>query len=66
MDLWTLSVKRPEAHLGPLTDCSHYCVPGVPNEWVEFMWHLMVVEAENEDYDDPPYGDSWWLAGMPN
>lgn len=53
MDLWTMSIKRPEAHLRPENDCSHYCSQGVPNEWLEFQWHLIVNEAENDDYDEP-------------
>lgn len=54
LDLWTMSVKRPDAHLRPENDCSHYCYPGTMHEWLGFMWHLMVNEAENDDYDDPP------------
>lgn len=54
MDLWTMSVKRPDAHLRPENDCSHVCFPGLPNEWLGFMFHLMVNEAENADYDEPP------------
>lgn len=65
MDIWKLSVTRPDAHLRPVNDCSHSCAPGVANEWLEFWWTLMVNEAENNDYDDPPLGDSWYAAGMP-
>jgi hypothetical protein len=65
IDIWKLSVTRPDAHLRPANDCSHSCAPGLANEWLEFIWHLMVNEGENDDYDDPPFGDSWWAAGMP-
>ncbi|KAJ9105555.1 hypothetical protein QFC19_003537 [Naganishia cerealis] len=54
MNLWPLSVTRPDAHLKPSTDCMHFCNPGVPNEWLEFMWHSMVLGAENDDYDELP------------
>jgi hypothetical protein len=65
MDIWKLSVTRPDAHLRPLNDCSHVCMPGVSNEWLNFWWHLMVNEAENNDYDELPMSDSWYAAGMP-
>lgn len=65
MDIWKLSVTRPDEHLRPFNDCSHSCLPGGPNEWVELHWHLMVNEAENNDYDELPMGDSWYAAGMP-
>lgn len=52
MDLWPLSVTRPKAHLKPQSDCLHFCQPGVVNAWTDFMWHLMVSQAENDDYDE--------------
>jgi hypothetical protein len=51
LDLWSLSIKRPDAHLKG-NDCSHFCLPGLPNEWLQFMWHLMVTAAKNDDYDE--------------
>jgi hypothetical protein len=51
-DPFALSVTRPDAHLKPQADCLHYCVPSVPNEWVNFLWHSMVMAAQNDDYDD--------------
>ncbi|KAJ9121928.1 hypothetical protein QFC24_004510 [Naganishia onofrii] len=65
MDLWKTSIQRPDSKLKPRIDCLHYCSPGVPNEWLGFMWHMMITQAENGDYDDPPLGDSWIAAGMP-
>ncbi|KAJ9096804.1 hypothetical protein QFC21_005075 [Naganishia friedmannii] len=50
LDLWSISIKRPDAHLKG-NDCSHFCLPAVPNEWLQFMWHLMVTAAKNDDYD---------------
>jgi hypothetical protein len=65
LDFWTMSLKRPDAHLKPAIDCLHTCQPGVPHEWLRFWWHMMVVGAENGDYDDEPVGDSWIAQGMP-
>lgn len=53
MNLWPLSVTRPDAHLKPTSDCMHFCSPGPPNEWLEFMWHLIVMQAVNDDYEEP-------------
>lgn len=52
LDLWPLSVTRPDAHLKPQADCLHFCTPGPPNEWVNFLWHSMVLAAQNDDYDN--------------
>jgi hypothetical protein len=49
-DVWPMSVKRPDAHLKPAIDCMHYCIPSVPNEWMAYLWHLMVTDAANDDY----------------
>ncbi|KAJ9096756.1 hypothetical protein QFC21_005026 [Naganishia friedmannii] len=54
MDLWPISVTRPDSHLKSTTDCLHFCSPGVPNELLEYLWHSMVLEGENDDYDDFP------------
>jgi hypothetical protein len=62
IDFWNMSLKRPDAHLKPAIDCMHFCSPGVPSEWLEFMWHLLVTAADNNDYDDLPEGDSWYMA----
>lgn len=64
LDFWNMSLKRPDAHLKPAIDCMHFCSPGVPNEWLEFMWHLMVIAADNDDYDDIPESDTWFIAAM--
>jgi hypothetical protein len=53
LNLWPLSVTRPDAHLKPTSDCMHFCSPGSPNEWLGFMWHSMVLNGENDDYDEP-------------
>lgn len=65
LDFWTMSIKRPDAHLKPAIDCLHVCQPGVAHEWLRFWWHMMIVGAENGDYDDEPVGDSWIAKGMP-
>jgi hypothetical protein len=33
LDVWPMSVKRPEAHFSPDWDCLHWCQPGVQNWW---------------------------------
>ena len=53
LNLWPLSVTRPDAHLKPTTDCMHFCSPSIANEWLGFKWHMMVLQAENDDYDEP-------------
>lgn len=65
LDFWTMSIKRPDAHLKPAIDCLHACQPGLPHEWLRFWWHMMVTQAENGDYDEEPVGDSWIAKGMP-
>lgn len=59
LDLWTLSVKRPDAHLNPMVDCSHFCEPGVTQEWLNLLWHLSVNTAKNDDYDEPSSIQKW-------
>jgi hypothetical protein len=61
----TAKMQKLTAFFFKFLDCLHYCSPGVPNEWLGFMWHMMITQAENGDYDDPPLGDSWIVAGMP-
>ncbi|KAJ9108626.1 hypothetical protein QFC20_003324 [Naganishia adeliensis] len=65
LDFWTMSIKRPDAHLKPAIDCLHFCQPGVAHEWLRFWWHMILIQAENGDYDDEPVGDSWIAKGMP-
>ena len=35
MNVWDMSMKRPEAHLKPPKDCLHWCMVGVMNYWQE-------------------------------
>lgn len=60
LDLWSMSVKRPDAHLNPQVDCMHYCAGGVMNEWLQFIWHLTLIAARNDDYDRP--NGKWWAS----
>lgn len=62
LDFWSMSLKRPDAHLKPATDCLHFCSPSIPEEWLSFLWHMTVTAADNNDYDDLPEGDSWYMA----
>ena len=64
LDFWNMSLKRPDAHLKPAIECMHYCEPGVSNEWLEFMWHMIVTASVNNDYDDVPESDTWFMAAM--
>jgi hypothetical protein len=33
VNVWDMSLKRPEAHLRPPKDCLHWCMVGVMNYW---------------------------------
>ena len=33
MNVWPMSVKRPDAHMAPPKDCLHWCLVGVMNAW---------------------------------
>ena len=33
LDVWPMSMKRPDAHQGPPRDCLHWCMIGVMNHW---------------------------------
>jgi hypothetical protein len=33
LDIWPMSVKRPDAHMLPGSDCLHWCETGVTDEW---------------------------------
>jgi len=35
MDVWPMSIRRPDAHRSPPGDCLHWCMTGVMNYWVE-------------------------------
>ena len=35
VNVWDMSLKRPEAHLGPPKDCVRWCKVGVMNYWQE-------------------------------
>ncbi len=35
VDIWSMSIKRPEAHLRPNGDCLHWCMTGILDYWHE-------------------------------
>lgn len=50
MDIYKLSNFRADAHQGsglgdsPLKirrDCSHWCIPGLPNTWVDILYSMI-------------------------
>ncbi|KAI5832079.1 hypothetical protein K523DRAFT_236055 [Schizophyllum commune Tattone D] len=45
LDIWDMSLQRPDAHLKPGKDCLHYCLPSVFNEWIHLFNHdLYLIE----------------------
>eukprot|EP00271_Cylindrocystis_brebissonii_P010174 TRINITY_DN26282_c0_g1_i1.p1 TRINITY_DN26282_c0_g1~~TRINITY_DN26282_c0_g1_i1.p1 ORF type:complete len:916 (+),score=26.48 TRINITY_DN26282_c0_g1_i1:202-2949(+) len=43
LDIWEMSLKRNDAHVGS-GDCSHWCVPGVPDIWNELMYSMLLLQ----------------------
>ncbi|CAI7905824.1 unnamed protein product [Closterium sp. NIES-53] len=46
VDIARSSLARPDAHQGQFTgndrpDCSHWCVPGVPDSWSDIVYSYM-------------------------
>ncbi|KAF5346505.1 hypothetical protein D9756_010106 [Leucocoprinus leucothites] len=47
MDVWNMSLQRPDAHTQTVDvnhgtyDCLHWCVPGVVEQWTEYLNHLV-------------------------
>lgn len=54
VDIYRLSQARADAHMGSGSssggsfpssakgDCSHWCVPGLPNTWVDLLFSAML------------------------
>lgn len=48
LDIWPLSVQRPDAHTGwnvNQFDCLHWCQPSVTAWWVRNLWHTIQEEG---------------------
>jgi hypothetical protein len=52
LDVFNVSALRPDAHPGRygelrpgVRDCSHWCLPGVPDAWNQFLQHLLRCRA---------------------
>ncbi|CAA6660344.1 unnamed protein product [Spirodela intermedia] len=47
LNVTSMGAVRSDAHIGPwgdlrsLLDCSHWCLPGVPDAWNELIFHLL-------------------------
>ncbi|KAE9409503.1 hypothetical protein BT96DRAFT_984574 [Gymnopus androsaceus JB14] len=44
LDVWDLSLQRPEAHLEPPQDCLHWCLPTVFDDWTKLFYHTVNIE----------------------
>jgi hypothetical protein len=40
IDIWNMSIQRPDAHLNPGGDCLHFCPIGVTTQWIQVGWVL--------------------------
>ncbi|KAJ3378300.1 hypothetical protein HDU84_007688 [Entophlyctis sp. JEL0112] len=50
VDAWNMTIQRPDAHKGPLTDCLHYCMLGVVSGWRELQWQTIMFDSAHTDY----------------
>ncbi|KAJ3205555.1 hypothetical protein HDU82_005128 [Entophlyctis luteolus] len=50
LDVWGMSIQRPDAHLDPPHDCLHFCQLGVVSEWNEFHWQSIIFDSVFSDY----------------
>ncbi|KAH6889080.1 hypothetical protein BKA70DRAFT_1330411 [Coprinopsis sp. MPI-PUGE-AT-0042] len=41
VDFWPMSLQRPDAH----SDCLHWCLPAIYNEWSRHILHILHLEA---------------------
>lgn len=47
LDVWPMSITRPDAHKNPPFDCLHFCLPGPPLTWIEVS--LIVHSCRREE-----------------
>ncbi|TRM64463.1 hypothetical protein BD626DRAFT_491897 [Schizophyllum amplum] len=43
LDIYDLSLQRPDAHDNPGTDCLHWCMPAVLDEWTRLLYHQLTM-----------------------
>ncbi|KAI5885930.1 uncharacterized protein SCHCODRAFT_02717277, partial [Schizophyllum commune H4-8] len=49
LDIYELSLQRPDAHDSPGVDCLHWCMPAVLDEWSRLLYHqLNMIEHGSE------------------
>ncbi|KAH6889081.1 hypothetical protein BKA70DRAFT_485925 [Coprinopsis sp. MPI-PUGE-AT-0042] len=41
VDYWEMALQRPDAH----SDCLHWCLPAMKNEWSQHLYHLLHLES---------------------
>ncbi|KAG5716291.1 hypothetical protein E4T56_gene10626 [Termitomyces sp. T112] len=51
LDLWSLSLQRPDAHSEPGIDCLHWCLPSVLNEWTLHLYHNVFLKSISKEDD---------------
>lgn len=47
VDIWNMSIKRPEAHLNPPDDCLHFCYTGITDYWQKVSFSFSVGLSAN-------------------
>ncbi|KAF5332207.1 hypothetical protein D9611_008173 [Ephemerocybe angulata] len=48
VDVYEMSLQRPDAHAVPGKDCLHWCLPAVYSEWTRHLYHILYLEMEQE------------------
>ncbi|KAH6888999.1 hypothetical protein BKA70DRAFT_1235164 [Coprinopsis sp. MPI-PUGE-AT-0042] len=46
LDVWAMTLQRPDAH----SDCLHWCLPTMYNEWSRHLLHVLHLESGLEAY----------------
>ncbi|TFL06240.1 hypothetical protein BDV98DRAFT_588529 [Pterulicium gracile] len=50
MDIWDMSLQRPDAHNEP-SDCLHWCMPVVLNEWTYLLHHVLSLQERKMELE---------------
>ena len=45
LDTWTMTRHLPQLHPYLIGDCTHFCLPGVPDVWNQFLQHTLRCRA---------------------
>ncbi|KIJ92261.1 hypothetical protein K443DRAFT_440431 [Laccaria amethystina LaAM-08-1] len=48
MDVWDQALQRPDAHTEPGTDCLHWNLPGIFEQWTDQIYHILFLERERK------------------